>query len=79
MVTFYKFSTSLSYIDRMFEKRYSQTSGMFKGISLCVTIFLVMLKILHKMYESKTKKLTNGIRENFKYINEIEQAQKKTK
>ena len=79
MVTFYKFSTSLSYIDRMFEKRYSQASGMFKGILLCVTIFLAMLKVLYKMYESKTKKLTNGIRENFKYINEIEQAQKKAK
>jgi len=77
-VTFYKFSTSLSYIDRMYEKRYSQTSGMFKGISLCVAVFLVMVKVLYKVYETKSKKLTNGIRENFKYINEFEKAQKRT-
>jgi len=78
MVTFYKFSTSLSYIDRMYEDRYSQTSGMFKGISLCVIVFVVMLKVLFKVYETKSKKLTNGIKENFKYISEFEKASKRT-
>ncbi len=76
MVTFYKFSTSLSYIDKMFERRYKNYDGMLKGITLSVFVFVVTLWILIKIYREKTTKLTNGLTQNFQVYNEIEKKKK---
>jgi len=76
MVTFYKFSTSLSYIDKMFYRKYQRYDGMFKGISLSVLVFCVTIWVLVKIYREKTQKLTHGLKENFKVYNDLDDKKK---
>lgn len=72
MVTFYKFSTSLHYIDTMFEKRYTRYNGMFQDIVVVVTVFIVVCWVLIKMFLDKTNKIQTQIRGNFKVYNELD-------
>lgn len=71
MVTFYKFSTSLSYIDKMFERRYNRYMGMFKDILIALAVFVSTVWALIKIFQDKTKKLQSQIREVTKAYNEV--------
>lgn len=66
MVTFYKFSTSISYIDKMFERRYRTYMGMFQDISVVVIVFFSVSWLLVKMFNDRVGRVQGQIRENIR-------------